>query len=231
MSEFLQTILSFPTVVWTVLLGVVLLYWVLVILGALDIDVLHVDADASADADVDVGDAGHHGGFASVVDALGIAGVPVTITASFWILAAWFLSVAGRDLLGSLTGGVLGGAALFVAAAAIGLFAAAMAVRPMKGFFAVEHAPKRESLVGKTCTVGTARVDARTGQARIEEGPNVYEVPIRCLQDNALGRGQTALIIEYDPAEEIYLVVPMDEILGELPAPAPDEIERRGRRG
>ena len=40
MGVFLETISSFPTVPWTVLLGVVVLYWLLVILGALDLDVL-----------------------------------------------------------------------------------------------------------------------------------------------------------------------------------------------
>jgi hypothetical protein len=45
MSELLSVLLSFPTVVYTGLLGLVLLYWIFVILGALDIDLFHADAD------------------------------------------------------------------------------------------------------------------------------------------------------------------------------------------
>jgi len=40
MGEFLEGILAFPTIVFTSLLGVVLLYWLFVIFGALDIDIL-----------------------------------------------------------------------------------------------------------------------------------------------------------------------------------------------
>ncbi|MEM7243946.1 MAG: hypothetical protein AAF533_01310 [Acidobacteriota bacterium] len=38
MSEYLQVLLAFPTVVFTVLLGIALCYWLMVILGAMDID-------------------------------------------------------------------------------------------------------------------------------------------------------------------------------------------------
>ncbi|MBI4953665.1 MAG: glycine zipper family protein [Myxococcales bacterium] len=41
MSELLTAILGFPTVIYTVMLAVVLLYWLFVILGALDIDLFH----------------------------------------------------------------------------------------------------------------------------------------------------------------------------------------------
>lgn len=42
MTEFLTAILSFPTVVFTVLLIVVVLYWLMVIIGAIGVDVLHI---------------------------------------------------------------------------------------------------------------------------------------------------------------------------------------------
>ena len=40
MLEFLQAMLGFPTVVFTMLLGVVAVYWLFVIVGALDLHVL-----------------------------------------------------------------------------------------------------------------------------------------------------------------------------------------------
>lgn len=42
MTEFLTAILSFPTVVFTVMLIVIVLYWLMVIVGAIGIDVLHI---------------------------------------------------------------------------------------------------------------------------------------------------------------------------------------------
>lgn len=50
MSTFLDSILAFPTVFLTILLGVVLTYWLCVILGAVGVDVLDGDADLTAGA-------------------------------------------------------------------------------------------------------------------------------------------------------------------------------------
>ncbi|WP_224366458.1 hypothetical protein [Hyalangium versicolor] len=50
MSTFLDSILAFPTVFFTILLGVTLTYWIFVILGAVGIDVLDGDVDLSAGA-------------------------------------------------------------------------------------------------------------------------------------------------------------------------------------
>lgn len=66
MGVVVQVILSFPTVVYTVALGVAMLYWASVMLGALDLDVLG-GADGGADgAHEGLGDGGadvgHHGG-------------------------------------------------------------------------------------------------------------------------------------------------------------------------
>ena len=53
MQEFLTIILSMPTVVYTVLMGLMALYWVTVIMGAVDIDLFDLDADLDADIDLD----------------------------------------------------------------------------------------------------------------------------------------------------------------------------------
>ncbi|MBN1204145.1 MAG: hypothetical protein JXB05_04390 [Myxococcaceae bacterium] len=50
MSTFLESILAFPTVFLTILLGVVLTYWLCVILGAVGVDVLDGDAELTAGA-------------------------------------------------------------------------------------------------------------------------------------------------------------------------------------
>lgn len=48
MSEFLAELLAFPTVLYTGCLGIASLYWVLVILGALDLDMIQLGGDAEA---------------------------------------------------------------------------------------------------------------------------------------------------------------------------------------
>ncbi|MEL7370031.1 MAG: glycine zipper family protein, partial [Myxococcota bacterium] len=45
MALFLQQIMAMPTVVFTALLGIVIVYWLFVVIGALDVDMIDVGAD------------------------------------------------------------------------------------------------------------------------------------------------------------------------------------------
>jgi hypothetical protein len=57
MPEFLSAILSVPTVVFTVLLLVIILYWLMVIVGAIGVDILNVGEAAGAKIEGMVGGA------------------------------------------------------------------------------------------------------------------------------------------------------------------------------
>ena len=54
MQELLQAAFSTPNIVFTVLLLVVMLYWVSVFMGLLDMGSFDVDIDVDMDVDVDV---------------------------------------------------------------------------------------------------------------------------------------------------------------------------------
>ncbi len=45
MDPFYQNITSFPTVIFTFVLAICVLYWLLAVLGVVDIDVLDIDVD------------------------------------------------------------------------------------------------------------------------------------------------------------------------------------------
>ena len=49
MQEFLDAVLSYPTVFFTVLLAAAFMYWVLVIVGAMGIDVLDIDFEGASE--------------------------------------------------------------------------------------------------------------------------------------------------------------------------------------
>jgi hypothetical protein len=57
MTEFLSAILSFPTVVFTVMLIVIVLYWLMVIIGAIGVDVLNIGEAAGGKIEGMVGGA------------------------------------------------------------------------------------------------------------------------------------------------------------------------------
>jgi hypothetical protein len=203
MSEFLTAILAFPTVVFTILLGMVVLYWLFVLLGALDIDVLDF-ADADGDGDAD--------GFGGVIEALGLGGVPVMLSLSLLILGAWGICLLAMELAGGL--GLVGAglaAGVAVAALLVAVPVTSFAVRPLRRLFVTHPAPESRSLVGKICTVTTLKVDERYGQAELEDGGAGLLIQVRYSGSGRLGRGDKAVIFDYK--DEIFLVAPLDEAL------------------
>ena len=75
-ASVLTAITSWPTMVYTVLLGVVLIYWVLALLGMVDFESSGIDLDIDTHADAHADDLGQ---IASYVVAMGLNGVPFSI--------------------------------------------------------------------------------------------------------------------------------------------------------
>ncbi|HSR52097.1 MAG TPA: hypothetical protein VLV83_14795 [Acidobacteriota bacterium] len=235
MTEFLSEILAFPTVLFTVLLGLCLLYWLTVILGALDLDLFDsllglegaegaleslealdaVDAVEAVDAvdaagGADAADAAS-GGF---LDSLGIGGVPVLISLTFLSLFGWMVSYLGMRLVDDpawvLGGAVTAGLVLLVSLG-LGMLGAVVAVRPMRRFFNTPDARTHSSLVGSICTIATSSVDAEFGQAEIDDSGAGLLVQVRCGAGNQLKRGDKALIFDYDPKKQAFRVEPLED--------------------
>lgn len=235
MTEFLAAVLSFPTLIFTVLLVFVLLYWGLVLLGALDIELFDLDADVGdVDLDLDLGGGeldvgGEVGGEvdgdvdldgdsdapSGLFSTLGLAGVPITMTVSLVVFLAWAISLVATVAIGDATDGMgLLGSLLW---AGIGLGSvvaafpvAALALRPFKGSFVVHQAPRRSSLLGRTCTIATLRVTGTHGQAEIDDGGAGLLIQVRCPRENHLTKGAEAVLYEYDEELEAFLVAPLD---------------------
>lgn len=230
MDQLLNIALAFPIVLLTILVGVAMVYWIFVILGALDIDLV-ADADADgfdvgdaagdgADAghgDGDGGDHGEHGGSAGILAALGLRKVPLTISISLIVLIAWIicliamLALPGFDALPRW----LVGLAVLIGSLIVSVPMAAVCARPLAPLFVVHQPKKRKDYVGSVCAITTGEVTATFGQARIEEGGYVLDVPVRCDTGHAFSRHDKALIIDYDPSRDAYVVEPMATVLGE----------------
>lgn len=197
MGEFLHATATFPTVLFSVALVVVVGFWLLVLLGAADHD--------SFDADVDT-------------DALSLGGVPVSVSASLLIVLSWFLSVTGSILL-ARTGWsdallhLLGAVLLFASPAASWRLTRAL-VRPLAKLFPDEPGPSRQDFVGLTCTIRTGRVDGGFGQAEVaaRDGSTAV-VQVRQIDAAPLTLGSTGLLYAYDDAGEFFWVAPFDAAL------------------
>lgn len=253
MSPFLDAILAFPTVCFTILLGVTLTYWLCVILGTVGVDLLDGDVVAGAKAASGalesgakavggvigggkaaggVLDGGAHGAHCAhghhhdgpdadsgLFAALGFAGIPVTVSASFVIFASWTLSLLGRNPAHALLGPVLPGglinAGVGLVSLVLGTLLASLAVRPLRPVFVARHAPGREALMGRLCIISSGNVTQSFGQATFEDGGAGLILNVFCDKANPLKRGDRALILGYDAARDVYEVEPVDWLLPE----------------
>lgn len=183
MSDFLAAALSLPTVVFTALLGLFLVYALLTIVGAMEIEWL----DGVLDID----------------DTAWDVGVPIAVVLGVSTVFAWLASFAAMKFL-PVTPLVQIGVGL--GAAAAGAFVGGRVVRPFRRFFITTEGPRRHALVGKICTIRSLRVSDKDGTAEL--GDTVAEV--RCFRENELTIGSKAIVYDYDPAAGIYHVGPID---------------------
>lgn len=224
--DLIEASLRFPTVVFSLGMVVVLAYWLLVILGALDIDLLggdgHVDL---AGAGKGVGDAivGAKGGAEGLkVDGggeglwagLGLAKVPVTISFSAVFLVCWILSLLGMFYAPGIVGTAPWVApTLLPLVLVVGLPLAGVLVRPLGRVFELREGKSNRDYIGHTCTISTGHVDDGFGQATVEDGGTVLVIPVRCDRPGALSRNDRALIIDFDSARHAYVVEPAADML------------------
>jgi Protein of unknown function (DUF1449) len=206
---FLDALFAVPTLPGTILLGVCLAYWLLLIAGAVDLDLLDLDIDADVDADP----SGTSWGM-TALKFLNVNDVPLMI----WLTMFSAGYVASAVLIGTDVADSFGPIAAAIARnAAIGLIAAKVLTQPLRGKFETVEPNKAETLVGRTCVVTTSEISDRFGQARVEcdGAPLLLNVrgPAGAFQKNDL-----AVIVAYDADRSVFLVEPVS---------APSEPARR----
>lgn len=235
MDEFLAASLSFPTVVFTVLLMIAMGYWLLVIVGALGLDALDFDhdhaggvdhahgGDAVAHADGVDGHADAHGDahhttagqglFATLFWVLKLQSVPLTIALTLVFFWGWLASHLGQHYLVGYEAHWSMSLALFAGALALSFPLASLSVRPLAPLFRTHLGQRRSALIGKIVDVDTSHVDSTFGMAKAEDGGAGLIVQIRCEAANSLERGDRALVLSFDEAREVYEVTPIDDLL------------------
>lgn len=209
MNEFLQTALTFPTVVYSVLLAVCAVYWLFAATGLADGD--------SVDALGGDGDAGEASGAAAVLAWLGLSGLPVMVVATALSFAAWFgtyfvhLFVL-RDLPEGVRAAAGAGTALgmLIPAAVV----TSVALRPLRRAIGRMSPATDASLLGRTAVLVTPSLGPDYGQASMDDGGAGLILQVRGDDPNPLQRGDRVVLVEYDEAQNTYHVVPEQQFLG-----------------
>lgn len=208
MGLFLSAAFGFPTVLFTPMLIVVLGYWIFVIVGAADTEMLDsVDADGDA------------AGLSAVFSKAGLGRVPVTVALTMLICVAWFVSMMGSILttLVETTSTpllyALGAVVLLIALVAAWAVTSGV-VMGFQRFLPKRRGDSHHELVGRTCLIriGEAREDF--GQAEITTaGGASISIPVRTTSGEVLPLGSTALIFDHSPDDDVFLVTAFDAAL------------------
>lgn len=227
MTGVLGTIFALPTVIFTVLLIVSLVYWLFVLVGAVDLDGSDGAAEGLAGAskgaaeglagaskgaleakagaldggydglDVDVPDAGV---LATLVSALGLRSAPVTVVFSLFALFGWLASALAMTSFGNDLPFPtwLTGIPVFVAAAILSLLLTSVAIRPLAPVFATRHAKTHSDMIGRVVVVSTGDVSEKFGQATLEDGGAGLILQVRADPKLELRRGDRCLVVDVD---------------------------------
>ncbi|MGR8929947.1 MAG: hypothetical protein ACU836_04840 [Gammaproteobacteria bacterium] len=200
METVLTLISSFPTVVFTIPLGVCLLFWLVSLLGVFDF--LDFDVDSEA-------------GFAGLLATFGLAGVPITLSFSLLFLFAWTFSLCSDAwlLLPWLPQGLVhdvAGGGMLIVSFILAVFITGKITRPLSKLFVTHEARSNRSLLAKVCQISSMSVNENFGQAKVEDGGAGLIISVRAPTPNDFKRGDTALIYEYDPDKNLYFISKLD---------------------
>jgi len=208
MTEFLGNIFSFPTLFYTGLLGLTLLYWFTSMMGLadFDFDLDGIDADGSSNTDI-----AESSGF---LNKFKLDGIPLTISLSFVIFLSWVLSFLlvnyYQDKVAEEWVKAFIGVWVILLAPVISVPIIGILLSPLKPIFKKfkEEAEgrKADSLVGHIAIVRTNKVNMNFGDADIDSEGASLILKIRAEEPNDLKRGDRIVITEYISDENIYMV-------------------------
>ncbi len=217
MDEFLVNISSFPTVIYTTALVVVVGYWLLSFTGTFDLDAFDVEVDIDVDGEI-----GEIGGVAGLLTTLGLTGVPITIVISLLFLNAWIVCYFAAMAISTLPEFISLVKLVISIGVAIGSFAVSVLVtanmiKPLKGLFRkVNQVPKSKSLLGSTCRIRSSRVDHEFGEAEcMHEGASLI-IKVRATGEQTFGTGEAVVLIEHHPDQDFFNVVSEKEFKQQL---------------
>lgn len=210
MLELLEFSITGVNVIPTVLLIFVLVYWIIVILGVIDVDTVDVDLDLDVDVDVDadVDVEVELGGLASVLSFFNIGHMPLMIFITFFSLPLWVSSILVNDFFGiqSFLPGLVTFFPLFIGC----LFVAKFLTIPIAKFYRKirQNTEAVKYIVGQICIAKLPISESSLSQAEIKVNGTSVLINAKTRNGLSIPKGEKALVIEHNKEEKFYFVEP-----------------------
>ena len=221
-ETFINNISAYPTVFFTALVLFVTLYWLVALLGFVDMDVVDVGdiGDIGDISDIgDIGDAGNTsaGLLSGILLKFGLYGVPLVVILTGIALIGWVLSYFYGSFLQAQFGhGVLHyvfGTGALVLVLVVSMWLTGLMLSPIRCHTA--NIPKRhaQSFLGQTAVVRTLTVNDRHGEAILEDGGAGLIFKVRQLMgdDTIIVQGDNVRLVAYDQQQNVYQIQKINE--------------------
>ncbi len=202
-TELLKNAVTGVNIIPTALLGVVLLYWIIVIIGAFDFDFLDVDIDIGAD---------NSGPFYAILAFLNVGELPFMLIISIFILNFWVISMLIYYLPFVAVGGLLNGI-LLIPAMIISIFLTKYETIPLKGIFKYSNMQdnKDKQVLEQLCILMCDVKDGRLGQAKIKRDGASIIINVKSeYEEESFNKDEAAFVSRKDTNKDIYYIVKLD---------------------
>jgi hypothetical protein len=230
MGELITAAFSSSNLFLTILLGLVALYWLSVIVGAIGMDSLDFDLDLDADIDVDIdvdvdvavdidadvdadatGIGSAVGGslFIGILRFLNFGRVPFMVLLSTIILSIWSIAIyCNHDASFINPGNSTSMAAiLFFPNLIISLLLSKIFTAPLVPIFAkLNTAEKALVIDGKVGTLMTSIKKEETGQLKIDINGSIVSLSVQSNDGKTIQKGDKVVVIEKTEDGKAYLV-------------------------
>ncbi len=203
MNDFLQTVLTFPTLPYSILLAFCVVYWMLAATGLLDGDA--IDGLLGSD-----GDPGDSTATAGIVARMGLGGVPLMVVIAVLSFCAWLATYFVQLLVLSHLPGplrMLAGVVTLVAALIPGVLVTSALLRPLSKLINRLSPPIARSILGRAGTVISPCVDADSGRAEFDDGGAGLILQVRTLPGSIFQRGERVVLLSYDEQANTHAVI------------------------
>jgi len=210
MIDFLTNALAFPTIFYTGLLALVVLYWLISIFGLGGFDAVEADIDIDATDDA--------GGLAGWLSKFRLDGIPLTLSISLIIFVSWilcfymvelFLNNMAKNIDNELVHIALG-FWLLVLSPALALPIVIALLSPLKPFFKKLRKETKgasaHDFVGRTATIRSGKVNQTHGTVELSDGGAGLILQVRAKEPNDYTAGDQVILKEYLAESNTYSI-------------------------
>lgn len=213
MTEFIHLMFSPQNVLGTFLLCFCVVYWLVVIVGIIDLDLFdfEIEMEVDSDVDVDMGGDGNVAWLNKVLVFFNLGKIPFMVWLTFLSFPLWFMLMIVNNVFHNET--FLIGLLFFIPLLIISAFIAKPLTFPfVKIFAAIDKEQKPKDLVGKIGKVVLAGREDRKGQIEIDyEGSPIRIYVWPASKEIKLKKNETVLVIQKsDTEEQVYIVEPYE---------------------